>query len=67
MGLFSKLHKRDFVKSVAVLMIGTILAQLFSFLISPILTRIYTPEEMGDLNLYLRIVGFLSVLATARF
>lgn len=48
-------------------MTGTVLSQLFSFLISPILTRIYTPEEMGDLNLYMRIIGFLAALATARF
>lgn len=67
MGIFNRLHKHDFVRSVAVLMTGTVIAQLFSFLISPILTRIYTPGEMGDLNLYLRIVGFLSALATARF
>lgn len=67
MGFFNTFRKHDFVKSVAVLMTGTILAQLFSFLISPVLTRIYSPEEMGDLNLYMRIVGFLSALATARF
>lgn len=67
MGLLQKIKEHDFIKSVAVLVTGTILAQLFSFLISPLLTRIYTPEEMGDLNLYLRIVSFLSVLATARF
>lgn len=67
MGLLQTIKEHDFVKSVAVLMTGTALSQLFSFLISPILTRIYTPEEMGDLNLYLRIVGFLAALATARF
>lgn len=48
-------------------MTGTVIAQVFSVLISPILTRIYTPEEMGDLNIYLRAVGFLSAVATARY
>lgn len=46
---------------------GTLIAQLISILFSPILTRIYTPEEMGDLNIYLKIVGFVSTFATARY
>lgn len=48
-------------------MTGTVIAQIFAFLISPLLTRIYSPEEMGDLNIYLRAVGFLSAVATARY
>ena len=67
MEILKKFKKNEFIKSVAVLMTGTVIAQVFSFLISPILTRIYSPEEMGDLNLYVRIVGFISALATARF
>jgi teichuronic acid exporter len=62
-----KFTKNEFIKSVVVLMTGTVIAQVFSVLISPILTRIYTPEEMGDLNIYLRAVGFLSAVATARY
>lgn len=57
----------EFFKSVLVLMTGTVFAQLFAFLISPILTRIYSPEEMGDMNMYLRAVSFISALATARY
>lgn len=62
-----KFTKNEFIKSVVVLMTGTVIAQVFGVLISPILTRIYTPEEMGDLNIYLRAVGFLSAVATARY
>jgi O-antigen/teichoic acid export membrane protein len=62
-----KFTKNEFIKSVVVLMTGTVIAQVFSVLISPILTRIYTPEEMGDLNIYLRAVGFLSAVATTRY
>lgn len=54
-------------KSVMVLMTGTVLAQAIGYLISPILTRIYSTEEMGDLGVYLRAVSFLSALATARY
>ncbi|MCH2230916.1 MAG: oligosaccharide flippase family protein [Crocinitomicaceae bacterium] len=43
------------------------MAQAIGYLISPFLTRIYTPEEMGELGVYMRIVGFVSALATTRF
>lgn len=49
------------------LMTGTVMAQAISYLISPILTRIYSTEEMGDLGVYIRAVGFISALATARY
>lgn len=50
-----------------VLTSGTVIAQIISYLITPILTRIYTTEEMGDLGVYMRAVGFISALATARY
>jgi teichuronic acid exporter len=62
-----KIKKSEFVHSVIVLMSGTVLAQALTYLISPILTRIYSTEEMGDLGIFLRAVGFISALATARY
>ncbi len=62
-----KLQKSEFLRAVMVLTSGTVLAQLVSYLIAPILTRIYSTEEMGDLGLYLRGVAFISALATARY
>ncbi len=59
--------KSDFFRSITVLMSGTIAAQVIGYLVSPVITRIYTPEEMGELGLYMRIVGFLSAVVTARF
>lgn len=67
MEAIKRLTSNNFVKSVAVLMTGTVISQVISLLISPILTRIYEPEVMSDLNLYTRIVGFLAALATARY
>ena len=37
--------------------IGTIFAQIISILISPILTRIYTPEDFGIYGIYMSIVS----------
>ncbi len=62
-----KIQKSDFIRSVMVLMTGTIMAQAIGYLISPILTRIYSTEEMGDYGVYMRAIGFISALATARY
>lgn len=62
-----KLKNNDFLKSVMVLTSGTVIAQIISYMITPILTRIYSTEEMGDLGVYMRAVGFIAALATARY
>jgi len=68
MQIFQKINlKSDFFKSVLVLISGTVMAQAISYLVSPFLTRIYTAEQMGELGMYMRVVGFVSALATARF
>lgn len=54
-------------KSVLVLMTGTVLAQGIGVIIMPFLTRIYDPEALGELNIYIRLVGLVSGVATARF
>ena len=59
--------KSDFLKSVVLLTSGTVIAQAISFLASPILLRLFNPEEMGELGFFLRIVAFISSIATARY
>lgn len=61
------LKKSEFIKSIVVLTTGTVLAQILNLVAAPVLTRIYSPEEMGELGLYMRIVGFLSAAATLRY
>ena len=62
-----EIGKSEFVKSVAILMTGTMVAQGFGYLFAPILTRIYTPEEMGELGVFLRVVSFGAAIATLKF
>lgn len=62
-----KALKSDFVKSVLTLMTGTVIAQLLTYLIYPILTRIYSTEDMGELGVYTRLVTFIAAFATARY
>ncbi|WP_297484818.1 oligosaccharide flippase family protein [Sulfurimonas sp.] len=59
--------KSEFSKNVLTLMTGTTIAQAIPIAISPILTRIYTPEYFGVFALYLAIVGFISIVITARY
>lgn len=62
-----KTIKSDFFKSVFTLMTGTLVAQVIAYFIFPILTRIYSPAEMGDLGVYTRMVAFIAAFATARY
>ncbi len=63
----SAITKSDFFKSFTVLMSGTVIAQAISYLIAPILTRLYTTSEMGELAFYMRVIGFISAIATLRY
>lgn len=53
--------------SILVLMSGSVAAQAIPILISPILTRLYTPKDFGMLALYLSICAVLSVFASGRY
>lgn len=60
--------KSEFLKSVVVLMTGTVFAQVLNMVMLPVLTRyFYDAEEFGEFNLYMRLVGFVSGIAAARF
>ena len=59
--------KSDFLKSVSVLMTGTILAQLIGYLLAPVITRYFSPSEMGEFGLFQRIVVLITTIATARY
>lgn len=48
-------------------MSGTTIAQAIPIAISPILTRIYTPEDFGIFALYMSIASIVSVIATGRY
>lgn len=63
----SFLNKSLFLKNVLFLAGGTILAQLFLLLISPILTRLYLPEDFGGLAIFTSLLAILSVISTLRY
>lgn len=61
------LPQSNFARSVLTLMTGTGLAQLLPILLSPVLTRLYTPQEFGVFALYGSICAILAVLVTGKY
>lgn len=66
--MLNKLKPRsEFSRNVLTLMTGTTIAQAIPIAISPILTRIYTPEDFGVFAIFVAIVGVISVIASASY
>lgn len=59
--------KSELVKSVVLLTSGTILAQIISVLVQPLITRLYSPDEIGELGYFISWATFISSVATARY
>lgn len=61
------LPKQGTARNIVTLMTGTALGQAIPVAISPLLTRLYSPDEFGVFALYMALVAVLSVLATGRY
>ncbi len=53
--------------NVLTLVTGTTIAQAIPIAMSPILTRIYSPDDFGVLALYLSVTSLVSIVATGRY
>lgn len=65
--LLKRAKSNEFARNVVTLITGTAVAQAIPVAISPILTRLYSPEDFGVLALFIAITSIISVLATLRF
>jgi O-antigen/teichoic acid export membrane protein len=61
------LLKSEMMRGASVLITGTVLAQLISFLLQPVLRRFYSPETFGTFSVYLSIIGIITVFASLRY
>ncbi len=59
--------KSEFAKNVLTLMTGTTIAQAIPIAISPILTRLYTPEDFGVFALFMAITSIFGSIANGRY
>jgi O-antigen/teichoic acid export membrane protein len=56
--------RRSFAWNVSVMLAGTIVGQGISILLSPILTRVFTPSEFGYLSVYSSVLFIVCVVAS---
>src|SRR5690554_5526121 len=61
------LPKSKFGRNVVTLITGTGLAQALPIALSPILTRLYTPDEFGIFALYASIYTILAVFVAGKY
>jgi len=54
-------------KNILTIFFGTALAQVISFAFSPVLSRIYTPNEFAVLGIAMAIINPISVIVCARY
>jgi len=66
MSIASFIHSSG-VRNFAKLLSANVVAQVIGLIVYPILTRIYTPEDFGLLNLFLSIANVLVILAIADY
>ncbi|MFC1508424.1 lipopolysaccharide biosynthesis protein [Candidatus Omnitrophota bacterium] len=66
-GLKDYFQKSSFARNVATLMTGATIAQVIPVLVSPILTRLYLPEDFGVLALFIAICSFAGTIITGKY
>lgn len=57
----------EFLKNILTLITGSSMGQIILILTSPILTRLYSPEEFGILAIYISVVTLIASLAAGRY
>lgn len=62
--VIERLRENEFFRGVTILVSGTALSQLMIVILTPVLTRLYSPEEFGILSVYLSIVLTVSIVTS---
>ena len=65
--LRASLRPGSFARNVAVLVSWGLIAQVFSFLLMPLLTRVYNPSQFGLFAVFTNAAVFLGVVAAMRY
>ena len=61
------IKSNSFIKDIITLSSVPLISQILGLLLTPIVTRIYAPEEFGILNTFASLTAFLGVIATLAF
>lgn len=65
--IFSNLFKNEYLKNISTLAGGVLLSQSITLAFSPILTRIYEPQDFGVIATFIAVVNITTVIATLRY
>lgn len=65
--LYHKLIRNDFIHSVTVLVSGTALSQVIIVALTPLLTRLYTPEDFGVLSVYSSVMLTVAIVTSLHY
>ena len=64
---FKHIAQSPLVRDSAKLLSANVIVQVIGIIVYPILTRIYSPEDFGVMNLFCSIAGILTLFATAEY
>lgn len=64
---FFKKYSGSFIGNVITLAGGTALAQIILFAASPLITRLYSPDEYGSFSVFFAIISILATVASFRY
>ena len=65
--MIDRIRKSSFLKSIIILATGSFIAQIFAVACSPILTRIYSPEDMGIFTYIISLTAIFMGVINARY
>lgn len=63
----TRLLSGEYYKNIATLVTGSSLSQLILIVLTPILTRLFSPDDFGLYSLFLTTVAILGVIGTGRY
>ena len=67
MKLFENIKNNSYLRNIVTLMSGTALSQGILIAATPILSRLFTPENFGILAIYVAIVGIVSLVSSWKY
>lgn len=62
--LINSLKKSSFFKNILIVMSGTAIAQIIAYSLSPIISRLFTPEDFGIFGSFSAVAGIIGALLT---
>ena len=65
--LLSKFKNSDFIQNTLILSLGAFFAQLISVIVSPLLSRLYSPADFGEVGIIIAFTNIFLAISTLKF